>query len=76
MQKDTAPSATALFLGSNISLRYRGGGKCVHMTVWTADNQTVGCEILLQLRKKPIAGCETTNEEHGLHENKLAIQWQ
>jgi hypothetical protein len=41
------------------------------MTVWTADNKTVGREILLQLREKPIVGCETTNEEHRLHEKKL-----
>ena len=46
------------------------------MTVWPTDNQTMGHEILLQLREKPIAGCETANEEHGLYEKKLAIQWQ
>ena len=44
------------------------------MTVWTANDQTVWCEILLQLREKPIAGCETTNKKHGLNENKLVIQ--
>jgi hypothetical protein len=46
------------------------------MTVRTADNQTVGCEVLLQLREKPLASCETTNEKHKLHEKKLAIHWQ
>ena len=46
------------------------------MTVWAADKKTVGCEILLQLREKPLVGCETPNEEHRLQENKLAIQWQ
>jgi hypothetical protein len=35
-----------------------------------SHNQTVRFEILLQLRKKPISGCETTNVEHGLHEKK------
>ena len=46
------------------------------MTVWPTDNQTIGDKIFLQLREKPIAGCETTNEEYRLYEKKLAIQWQ
>jgi hypothetical protein len=41
------------------------------MTVWTANNQTVGGEILLKLREKPLVGCKTPNEEHRLHEKKL-----
>ena len=46
------------------------------MAVWTANNQTVGCEILLQLREKPLASCETTNKEYGLDEKKLVILCQ
>jgi hypothetical protein len=41
------------------------------MTVWAADNKTVGGEILLQLLEKPLVGRKTPNEEHGLHEKKL-----
>ena len=53
---------------------YRSSGdRCVHMTVWAADNQTARCEILLQLREKPFTGCEATNEEDRLCETWLVI---
>jgi hypothetical protein len=74
MQKDTAPSATALFLNMDSTNHWRArDGQHVHMTIRTANNQTVGREILLQLREKPITGCETTNEEHRLQEGKEEV---
>jgi len=49
------------------------------MAIWTANNQTVWCEIPVQLHEKPVAGRKTTNEEHRLNdkkEKKLAVQWK
>ena len=43
------------------------------MTIRTTNNQTVGREVFLQLREKPITGRKTTNETQTTRKEEVIL---